>query len=53
MEDFLYKAKSLALAFSGASKSMEDDDFIIYLLRGLGSEFDLLVVAINARDSCN
>lgn len=29
---------------------MDDDDFIICILRGLGLEFDLIVVAINVQD---
>lgn len=40
MEEYLHKAKSLALALCGAGKPMDDDDFIICLLRDLGSEFD-------------
>jgi len=39
-EDYLHKATSLALVPHGVGKLMEDDDFIICLLRGLGSEFD-------------
>lgn len=35
MEDYLHKAKSLALALRGAGKPMDEDDFIICLLRGL------------------
>jgi hypothetical protein len=30
---------------------MDDDEFIICILRGLGSEFDPIVVALNARDT--
>ena len=29
---------------------MDDHELIIYILRGLGSEFDPIVVALNARD---
>jgi hypothetical protein len=29
---------------------MDDDEFIICILRGLGSEFDLIVATLNARD---
>jgi hypothetical protein len=46
-EDYLHKATSLALVPHGVGKLMEDDDFIICLLRGLGSEFDpIMVVAM-------
>lgn len=51
MEDYLHKAKSLALALCGAGKPKDDDDFIICLLKVLSSKFDPIVAAINARDS--
>nr|TKS04603.1 uncharacterized protein D5086_0000143280 [Populus alba] len=50
LEDYLHKAKSLALSLRGAGKPMDDDEFIICILRGLGSEFDPIVAALNARD---
>ncbi|KAG6790018.1 hypothetical protein POTOM_006161 [Populus tomentosa] len=50
LEDYLHKAKSLALSLQGAGKPMDDDEFIICILRGLGSEFDPIVAALNARD---
>ncbi|KAF5458236.1 hypothetical protein F2P56_022282 [Juglans regia] len=50
LEDYLHKAKSLALSLRGASKPMDDDEFIICILWGLGSEFDPIIVALNARD---
>nr|TKS04854.1 uncharacterized protein D5086_0000138950 [Populus alba] len=50
LEDYLHKAKALALSLCGASKPMNDDEFIICILRGLGSEFDPVVAALNARD---
>ena len=50
LEDYLHKAKSLALSLHGAGKPMDDDDLIVCILRGLGSEFDLIVAALNARD---
>ena len=50
LKDYLHKAKSLALSLRGAGKPMDDDDFIICILRGLGLEFDLIVVAINVQD---
>lgn len=45
MEECLHKAKSLALSPCGVGKPMDDDEFI------LGSEFDPIVAAINARDN--
>lgn len=51
MEDYVHKAKSLALSLRGAGKLIDDDDFIIFILRGLGSEFHSMVSAINACDS--
>nr|TKR97061.1 hypothetical protein D5086_0000216800 [Populus alba] len=50
LEDYLHKAKSLALSLRGAGKPMDDDDLIVCILRGLGSEFDPIVAAFNARD---
>ena len=50
LEDYLHKAKSLALSLRGAGKPMDDDDFIVCILRGLGSEFDPIVATLNARD---
>jgi hypothetical protein len=50
LEDYLHNAKSLALSFHGAGTPMNDDDFIICILRGLGSECDLIVAAFNAHD---
>ena len=49
-EDYLHKAKSLALSLRGVGKPMDDDDLIVCILRGLGSEFDPIVAAFNARD---
>jgi len=52
LEDYLHKAKALALSsLCGAGKPMDDDEFIIFILRGLGSEFDPIVAALNARDT--
>ncbi|KAG6784643.1 hypothetical protein POTOM_010341 [Populus tomentosa] len=50
LEDYLHKAKSLALSLRGAGKPMDDDDLIVCILRGLGSEFDPIIAALNARD---
>uniref|UniRef100_A0A6N2LGN1 Retrotransposon Copia-like N-terminal domain-containing protein n=1 Tax=Salix viminalis TaxID=40686 RepID=A0A6N2LGN1_SALVM len=50
LEDYLHKAKSLALSLRGVGKAMDEDELIICILRGLGSEFDPIVAALNARD---
>jgi hypothetical protein len=50
LEDYMHRAKSLALSLRGAGKPMDDDDLIVCILRGLGSEFDPIVAALNARD---
>jgi hypothetical protein len=50
LEDNVHKVKSLALSLRGAGKPMDDGEFIICILRGLGSEFDPIVVALNAQD---
>ena len=50
LEDYLHKAKSLALSLCGAGKPIDDDEFIICILRGLGSEFDPIVATLNVRD---
>jgi hypothetical protein len=50
LEDYLHRAKSLALSLRGAGKPMGDNDLIVCILCGLGSEFDPIVAALNARD---
>ena len=50
LEDYLYRAKSLALSLYGAGKPMDVDNLIICILRGLGSEFDHIIAVLNARD---
>ncbi|XP_041003888.1 uncharacterized protein LOC121249240 [Juglans microcarpa x Juglans regia] len=50
MEDYVHKAKSLALSLHGAGKPMDEDDFITCILRGLGFELDPIVAAINAHE---
>ncbi|XP_041003997.1 uncharacterized protein LOC121249352 [Juglans microcarpa x Juglans regia] len=51
MEEYLHRAKSLALALYGARRPMDDDDFIICILRDLGSKFDPIVAALNAKEN--
>jgi hypothetical protein len=40
----------LALSLRGAGKPMDDDDLIVCILHGSGSEFDPIVTTLNARD---
>jgi hypothetical protein len=40
----------LALSLRGAGKPMDDDDLIVFILHGLGFEFDPIVAALNAHD---
>ncbi|KAF9662519.1 hypothetical protein SADUNF_Sadunf18G0061700 [Salix dunnii] len=40
----------MALSLRGAGKPLDDDDPIACILHGLGSEFDPIVTALNARD---
>ena len=50
LEDYLHRVKSLALSLRGLGKPMDDDDLIVCILRGLGSEFDPIFAALNACD---
>jgi hypothetical protein len=50
LEDYLHRAKSPALSLHGAGKPMDDNDLTVCILRSLGSEFDPIVAALNARD---
>lgn len=38
----------MVLSLSGAKKLMDDEEFIICILGGLGSEFDPILVTLNA-----
>ena len=49
LEDYLHKAKSW-LSLCGTGKPMNDDEFILCILRELGSEFDLIVATLNVKD---
>lgn len=50
LEDYLHKAKVLAFSLHGARKPMDNDDFMVCLIRCLGLEFDPNVAALNAHD---
>jgi len=52
MSDYIHRAKSIAQNLASAGKPIDEDDLVMWLLRGLGSEFDPIVAAINlSRDS--
>lgn len=45
LENYIQKAKSLALSLHGARKPVDDDEFIIFILHDLEPEFDPIVTA--------
>ncbi|KAK8951385.1 hypothetical protein KSP39_PZI003284 [Platanthera zijinensis] len=52
MADYVQRVKSIAQNLASAGKPIDEDDLVMWLLRGLGSEFDPIVAAINlSRDS--
>lgn len=51
MEEYLHKAKSWSPCLHGARKPTDDDEFILYILCGLGLEFDPIVATLNATDN--
>lgn len=51
MSEYLLKAKSIADQLAIASKPLDDDDFILYILGGLGPNYGPFVTSIIARDA--
>lgn len=51
LDCYLQKVKSLDFSLCGVGKPRDEDDFILCILQGLGSKFDLILVAINARNT--
>ncbi|KAK8957728.1 hypothetical protein KSP39_PZI001284 [Platanthera zijinensis] len=52
MADYVQRVKSISQNLANAGKPIDEDDLVMWLLRGLGSEFDPIVAAINlSRDS--
>lgn len=49
MADYYRKMKRLADTLAAIGKRLEDEEFIAYLLRGLGAEYDSLVTSITTR----
>lgn len=52
IHEHLQTAKSLSLALASAGKAVDDEDLILWISRGLGSEYDPLVAAINTQTVC-
>lgn len=51
MSEYLLKAKSIADQLAIASKPLDDDDLILYILGGLGPNYGPFVTSIIARDA--
>ena len=49
IHDYVLKMKSLADGLSAAGQAFTDDDLILYILGGLGSEYDSVVVNLTSR----
>lgn len=52
IHEHLQTAKSLSLSLASARKAVDEEDLILWTLRGLGSEFDPIVEAINSQPIC-
>lgn len=52
IHEHLQTAKSLSLSLASAGKAVDEEDLILWTLRGLGSEFDPIVAAINSQPIC-
>ena len=51
IEEFILKMKTNANALIAASQQIYDDELILYILGGLGPEFDSIVINVTSRDS--
>ncbi|KAJ8639207.1 hypothetical protein MRB53_015901, partial [Persea americana] len=51
MSEFLLKAKSIADQLAMALKPIDDDDLVLYILGGLGSEYGPFVTSITTRET--
>ena len=51
VEDYILKMKSLALSLMAAGQQITDDELILYILGGLGSEFEDVIVNLTSRES--
>ena len=51
IEDYILKKKSLVLSLMAAGQQITDDKLILYILGGLGSEFETVIVNLTSRES--
>ena len=51
VEDYILKMKSLAMSLVAAGQQITDDELILYILGGLGSEFEAVIVNLTSRES--
>ena len=51
IEDYFMKMKTIAQDLMSAGQSVSDDEFVLYILGGLGLEFDSVVVNLTSKDS--
>ena len=51
VEDYILKMKSLAMSLMDASQQITDDELILYILRGLRSEFEAAIVNLTSSES--
>ena len=50
IEDYFLKMKTIAQDLVSAGQSISDDELVLYILGGLGSEFDSVVVNLTSKD---
>ena len=51
IEDYFLKMKTIAQDLMSAGQSVSDDELVLYILGGLGSEFDSVVVNLTSKNS--
>ena len=51
VEDYILKMKSLAMSLMADGQQITDDELILYILGGLGSEFEAVIVNLTSRES--
>ena len=51
IEDYILKMKSLAMSLMAAGQQITDDELILYIHGGLGSEFEAVIVNLTSRES--
>ena len=51
VKDYILKMKSLAMSLMAAGQQITDDELILFILGGLGSEFEAVIVNLTSRES--